>query len=223
MKYENKDVGSKEKYAELFPQCTLQDALEKALDIRKFEIELYWKRTAYFWAFIAAIFAGYFTMYSSDDGKFSTVYNKQEMLFILSCIGLVFSFGWFLANKGSKYWQENWEKHVDLLEDQLQGPLYKTTLSSCNFKAYTITDPYSFSVTKINQALSAFVIFSWFLIWLKMLFCIFPFIRLFDNIFSCIFTLLTIISLIYLYSSARTSDPSKSKPFKFIKRKIQDD
>ncbi|MCC9001729.1 MAG: hypothetical protein LM549_03765, partial [Candidatus Competibacter sp.] len=38
----------------------LESALEKALDIRKFEIELYWKRAAYFWTLIAAAFAGYF-------------------------------------------------------------------------------------------------------------------------------------------------------------------
>ena len=31
-------------------------ALAYALDIRKFEIELYWKRGTYFWAFIAAAF-----------------------------------------------------------------------------------------------------------------------------------------------------------------------
>ena len=30
-----------------------------AADIRKFEIELYWKRATYYWTFIAAAFAGY--------------------------------------------------------------------------------------------------------------------------------------------------------------------
>jgi hypothetical protein len=30
-----------------------------ALDIRKFEIELYWKRATYFWTFIGATFAAY--------------------------------------------------------------------------------------------------------------------------------------------------------------------
>lgn len=37
-------------------------ALEQAHDIRKFEIDLYWKRAAYFWTFIAATFAGYFLL-----------------------------------------------------------------------------------------------------------------------------------------------------------------
>lgn len=39
-------------------------ALALALDIRKFEIDLYWKRATYFWAFIAAAFAGYALTYN---------------------------------------------------------------------------------------------------------------------------------------------------------------
>jgi hypothetical protein len=35
-------------------------ALALAHDIRKFEIDLYWKRATYFWAFIAVAFAGFF-------------------------------------------------------------------------------------------------------------------------------------------------------------------
>ncbi len=37
-------------------------ALERAIDIRKFEIDLYWKRAAYFWTFIAATSAGFFAI-----------------------------------------------------------------------------------------------------------------------------------------------------------------
>ena len=36
-----------------------------ALDIRKFEIDLYWKRAAYFWTFIAAAFGAYFLMFNA--------------------------------------------------------------------------------------------------------------------------------------------------------------
>ena len=39
-----------------------EKAFEKIHDIRKFEIDLYWKRATYNWTFIAAIFAGYFTI-----------------------------------------------------------------------------------------------------------------------------------------------------------------
>ena len=36
--------------------------LEKALDIRKFEIELYWNRSKYFWTFIGVTFGGFFAL-----------------------------------------------------------------------------------------------------------------------------------------------------------------
>ncbi|WP_440939795.1 RipA family octameric membrane protein, partial [Klebsiella michiganensis] len=33
---------------------------------------------------------------------------------LLSSMGSVFTLSWFLVNRGSKYWQENWENHLDL-------------------------------------------------------------------------------------------------------------
>ncbi|WP_437438215.1 RipA family octameric membrane protein, partial [Vibrio cholerae] len=44
----------------------LQSAFAQASDIRKFEIELYWKRATYFWALIAVAFAGFFAVASGD-------------------------------------------------------------------------------------------------------------------------------------------------------------
>ncbi|WP_442906362.1 RipA family octameric membrane protein [Halomonas sp. MES3-P3E] len=38
-------------------------------------------------------------------------------------------FPWFCANRGSKFWQKNWEKHVGQLEDKVTGPLYKIILA----------------------------------------------------------------------------------------------
>jgi len=98
-------------------------ALDLALDIRKYEINLYWQRAAYFWALIASAFAGYFAILSSEH-----LQNKEYLAFIISLIGLIFSWAWFLVNQGSKFWQENWENHVDMLEDEFVGPLYKTIL-----------------------------------------------------------------------------------------------
>ena len=42
-------------------------ALDLALEIRKFEIELYWKRATYFWAFITVAIAGYVTALAAKD------------------------------------------------------------------------------------------------------------------------------------------------------------
>jgi hypothetical protein len=137
------------------------EALKNALDIRKFEIELYWKRATYFWTFIGATMAGFLAVQASSAE------NKQDLAVILACLGMVFSFGWVLVNRGSKFWQENWEKHVDVLEDNVTGPLYKIVMSrnkmeKWNEKAvHLITGPSSISVSKINQIISIYVFLLW--------------------------------------------------------------
>jgi hypothetical protein len=67
------------------------------------------------------------------------------------------------VGKGSKYWQENWEKHVDWLEDDVMGPLYKRVLAYKYGKAGRLlpTKPYPFSVSKINQLLSFAICLVW--------------------------------------------------------------
>src|ERR1035437_10498147 len=89
----------------------LEKALEHALDIRKFEIDLYWKRATYFWTLIAVAFAGYFVILGSQYMD-----EKKFMALVVACIGFLFTFAWFQVNRGSKRWQENWENHVDMLE-----------------------------------------------------------------------------------------------------------
>ena len=42
--------------------------LDLAVQTRNFEIELFWKRSLYFWGFIAAAFAGYASLYASTRG-----------------------------------------------------------------------------------------------------------------------------------------------------------
>lgn len=139
-------------------------ALDYALDIRKFEIELYWKRAAYFWALIAVAFAGFFAVLGSKD-----IPEREFYAFIIGVIGFVFSWSWFLVNKGSKFWQENWENHVNMLEDAVIGPLYKTTLhrpKDCDLFELLITGPARLSVSKVNQWVSFFTIIIWCcLIW----------------------------------------------------------
>jgi hypothetical protein len=130
-------------------------ALELALDIRKFEIELYWKRATYFWAFIAIALAGYGSILAAKEIRCD---EKGEALLTASCLGLVFSVAWYFVNRASKLWQENWEKHVDLLEDEVIGPLYKTVLNDDDIRFWRLWGPYPFSVSKLNQILSMFVV-----------------------------------------------------------------
>ncbi|WP_195977761.1 RipA family octameric membrane protein [Alistipes onderdonkii] len=135
-----------------------EKAFEKAHDIRKFEIELYWKRTTYFWAFIAASFAGYFAILTSKSISF-----QEQYLFLIESIGFVFSLGWFFVNRASKHWQLNWEKVIDSLEDDITGPLMKNHINNHN-SFWSLTLSYRFSVSRINQIISCFITLIWFLL-----------------------------------------------------------
>lgn len=129
-------------------------ALMQSLDTRKLEIDLYWKRASYFWTLIAAAFAGYIVLVSSDS-------PMEGMLVLVSCIGFTLSFAWYLVNRGSKYWQENWESHVDLLEDGIIGPLYRTTISQKEYRWFRLVSGYPYSVSKVNQIISIYITMVW--------------------------------------------------------------
>ena len=152
-------MSNEENYKKSFENSKAAKALEYALDIRKFEIGLYWQRAAYFWALIAAAFAGYFAVLSADH-----LDDKEYLAYIIACIGWLFTWAWFLVNRGSKYWQENWENHVDMLEDAVTGPLYKTVLHRpplTDFFEKYITGPAAISVSRINQWVSSFALCIW--------------------------------------------------------------
>jgi len=138
-----------------------KSALDIALDVRKFEIELYWKRATYFWTFIAAALAGYGAIQASS------IINKTDLSVILSCLGVVFSVGWLCVNRGSKKWQENWENHVDMLEDKECGPIYKVVLTRSKPSGldeniqHILNGPSPISVSKVNQIISLYVSILW--------------------------------------------------------------
>lgn len=145
------------KTALLSDRIKARRAFEKAWATRNFEIEMYWKRATYFWAFIASTFLGYFALLNSVNYTRLDQFNHAEVYFVI-CIGFVLSFAWTLTNIGSKAWQRHWEVHVDLLEDEFTGPLYKT-----------VHPKLTYSVSKINEIVSATVTFTWLLLGAKFL------------------------------------------------------
>jgi|ERR1700730_7657037 hypothetical protein len=147
-------------YLKEFSGDRQKEALKQALDIRKFEIDLYWKRAAYFWTFIAAAFAAYFTL--QGRAEFASIY-------VVTCLGFLFSLAWYFVNRGSGAWQRNWETHVDLLEDEIMGPLYKTTLNRRTYKFHHIAEPFSFSPSRINNILALSVATVWLFLMVRTL------------------------------------------------------
>ena len=140
---------TKEDYYKLFVQNRTKEEIEKAYqkawESKNFEIENYWKRANYFWAFQVVSFGGYFSILNSE------IYNKYpQVLYCVITIGIITSFAWAFINNGSKAWQRNWENQVEMLEDEITGPLYKV-----------VTVDKTFSVSKINEIVSRYFVVVW--------------------------------------------------------------
>ncbi len=141
----NEDLSYTE-YQNQFRGDKREKALERAWKNRDFEIELYWKRATYFWAFLVSAFAGYFLLLSRKDA----LSQFPASAFIVSCIGFTFAYAWYRVNQGSKKWQVNWEKHIDMLENSHTGPIYKTILKQSGW-----------SVSGVNLEVSLFITHIW--------------------------------------------------------------
>jgi len=161
-----KHVTKKEEYLNLFPDDKPSEtervrsrALKEAQDIRKFEIDLYWKRTGFFWAFITVVYTALFAVlckYVDCPIKFSFF---VPVISALSGMGFFFSVAWHMVNKGSKFWQKNWETHVSLLERDEIGPLYDVYLNpKTTGSRWNPTKAFDFSVTKVNMWASTIMI-----------------------------------------------------------------
>ncbi len=126
----------------------VETALKRAYEQRKFEIEHYWKRATYFWGFQVAIFAT-FGLVWKDDGTT----HAPGLLLALASIGLATAIANAFSARGSKFWQENWEKHIDMLEDEIEGRLHKMV--------WLDEGDMSFSVSGVNQALNDCFVAFW--------------------------------------------------------------
>lgn len=128
----------------------LEKALDRAYALRTFEIEYYWKRATYFWGFQIAIFAA-FGLILNKDPSLTCV---GVIAVALSILGILTAVANYLSTRGSRFWQENWEKHIDMLEDEIEGRLYKTV--------WLKDGRVEFSVSRINAKIGIFLIVFWF-------------------------------------------------------------
>lgn len=89
--------------------------LQIALEARRFEINLFWQRSLFFWGFNAAALVALSS---------STLGQRPAMAVAVGCFGTICSLTWSLANRGSKYWHEAWERKVLREELPVIGKLY---------------------------------------------------------------------------------------------------
>jgi len=125
----------------------LKTALNRAHEIRQFEIDLYWKRATYFWALQAAAFAAFALLWHDPKD------NTRLLAVAFAGIGLVTGCAGWLSARGSKFWQENWEKHIDALEGPFEGHLHKTI--------WIGPDGVQFSVSRLNERLNLILFLFW--------------------------------------------------------------
>jgi hypothetical protein len=120
-------------------------ALARAHDLRRFEIENYWRRATYFWGFQLVAFGA--LALSAKDGK---VYPALALF--VAVLGFLTAYAAFLTARGSKFWQQNWEIHVDLLEDEVEGWLHKTVPLKAELAP---------SVSSVNERLLQLLMAGW--------------------------------------------------------------
>lgn len=146
----------------------LKESYDKAHDIRKFEIELYWKRTTYIWTLVAALItacailaAAYYRVHDTDPLKDRALSETRNFLLVslagLSFFGVIITITSSFILKSGEYWQKNWEYHVSLLEPLFSGRLYSSLLDK-NKKRY--------SIAGLNNFLYSIFLLLWVLIFL---------------------------------------------------------
>ncbi|NIF20134.1 RipA family octameric membrane protein [Candidatus Pantoea multigeneris] len=144
----------------------LKESYDKAHDIRKFEIELYWKRTTYIWTLVAALItacailaADYYRVHDTESLKDSALSETRNLLLAslagVSFFGVIITITTSFILKSGEYWQKNWEYHVSLLEPLFSGRLYSSLLDKDNNR---------YSIAGLNNFLYVVFIFLWIVI-----------------------------------------------------------
>jgi hypothetical protein len=167
--------------------------LKYAAETRRFEIERFWQRSTFFWAFIGAAFVAY-----------ATLYTKEDVALIIGCFGLVSSVAWTLQNRGSKYWQEAWEQKVEVVELEILGAKLFSNWEPMLEKGFWGARLYS--VSKLAIAISDFTV----VVWAVLIGETFPSIRGLPISFSKVALAATAIFIVLLFTWGQTRSPYRS-------------
>jgi len=96
------------------PRSIERARYDAAIRAREFEIDLFWRRALFFWGFLAAAFVA---LAATHD-------KSPRLAVVVASFGAVCAWTWTLANRGSKYWYESWEKKVQTAERSITGALF---------------------------------------------------------------------------------------------------
>ncbi|MBP5576900.1 MAG: hypothetical protein J6X67_09085 [Treponema sp.] len=162
--YENLEVPpANKKSSKEEEKSPIEKTFDTANDCRKFETEFFWQRGTYYWAFILASFTAHFAcMGNFFDGKPISFCDIKDLpdfsllaLAVTAFFCFFFSYAWVIVNKGSKFWQENWEKHIGYLEEKTVGHLFNVVMNENNTEECSPNifscKSYRYSVARMTQ------------------------------------------------------------------------
>jgi len=129
-----------------------------ANETRKFEIELFWKRALFFGGFVSITFVGYYTV------------SDLIVKLMLAVFGAFCSYLWILVNKGSKFWQENWEGHIAHSDVEVKKEMFQKVYRKNSKELFGAN---KFSPSKITIALTSYITVLWVFLVLKTFFFFF--------------------------------------------------
>ena len=95
---------------------TLRDVYERLWKCRDFEISHLWQRSIFLATFLAIGFTGYgklLEIYMAGNGRGLAPLHFHALAVGLACAGMVASTLWVCMAKGSKAWQEKYEKAIE--------------------------------------------------------------------------------------------------------------
>ena len=170
-----------------------------AVATRNFEIELFWKRATFFWAFITSAFIGFAALKKDNPGY----------ALVIADFGLVCSFAWTLANRGSKYWYEAWEQKLSELEQRLGSQMFFKMEDKIGTKVPWLSG-HRFSVSKLAIGLSDFTCFIWGVIVIRETISDFEVIKNFCNVVCNPRIDITVLSFAYMVYMFLCFKPTKS-------------
>jgi len=131
--------------------------LDYATDVRKFEINLFWTRSLFFWGFTTTAIAAFGASYRS---------GSEILQFAAACAGLVCGVTWTLVNRSSKYWHTVWERKVEFQQqDAIDYDLFSSESNPVIAENW-VWGPKHYSVSRIAIAFSDYTV----LIWLGLMF-----------------------------------------------------
>ena len=131
-----------------------QWSLNAALETRRLEIELFWRRATFFWGFQIAALTVVGLAVRIDGGDHDPL--RLVTLNASLIIGFWAAVAGYLSARGAKYWQEVWEYRLEELE-----PFPMFAASTTRTKSFL--GPGCWSVSKQYITFLLFIIFLWVL------------------------------------------------------------